>query len=97
MGVSVYSGVRVSGGTVTVHTGAGWLLAVLVSHAQTSAQTVELRDGTSGGAPLLMQLSVKPSNDNPYYVEFLHPVSFSSGLTVVAPTGVEVYVWAKGR
>lgn len=97
MGVSVYSGVRVSGGTVTVHTGPCWLLALLVSHDQSALQTVTVHDGTSGAAPVVLRLTVRPTTNNPYYVEFMHPIAAEVGLTVVAPLGVDVAVWAKGR
>lgn len=97
MGVSVYNGVRVSGGTVTVHTGPAWLLALLVSHDQSAAQTVMVYDNTAGSGEIALRLTVRPTTNNPYYVEFVHPIPLDVGLTVVAPTGVDVHVWAKGR
>ncbi len=97
MGVSVYSGVRVSGGTVTVHTGPCWLLALLVSHDQSAAQTVTVYDNTAGSGEVALRLTVWPTTNNPYYVKFVHPILLDVGLTVVAPTGVDVHVWAKGR
>ncbi len=97
MGVSIYSGVRVSGGTVTVHTGPCWLLALLVSHDQSALQTVTVYDGTDTTGEMVLRLTVRPTTDNPYYVEFVHPIAVGVGLTVVAPAGVDVNVWAKGR
>ncbi len=93
--IEVISGTRVSGSAVTLHTGKGWLLAVLVSHGQAAAQTVTFYDNTAASGAVILTLTL-PANPAPCYVEFLAPIAFSQGLTV-APAGADVNVWAKGR
>jgi len=92
---SSYAGKRVSGAAATVHEGSGWLLALLVNHGQGTAQTVTLYDNTADAGPVLLTLTL-PANAQPVYLEFLHPIPFSTGLRV-APASADVNVWAKGR
>jgi hypothetical protein len=96
MGVSAYNGTRISGATTVVHTGQGWLLAVLISHNQAAVQTATVYDNTAATGTVALQVSL-PAGASPFYCEFLHPIEVSQGITVVAPANVDVHLWAKGR
>jgi hypothetical protein len=68
----------------TVHSAAGRLLAILVSHAQATVQTVTIYDNTAASGTVIMKLSVDPARC-PYYVQFPRNagIPFGTGLHVV--------------
>lgn len=83
-----------SGGAVTVHTGAGELQAIMVSHSQAGAETVTLYNNTEGSGVKLAVLVI-PAGLQPFYFKLDPPAVFSTGLTV-DPDDAEVTVWAVG-
>lgn len=76
---------HVDGGTETIHTGRGALLYLLVSHAESTPQTVTLYDNNTAGAPILTKVTVAPEQ-SPAPIRFPHkfPLRFNAGLTVDA-------------
>jgi len=84
---TIYAGANgfVPGGTKNIHAGKGALLALAISHAESTAQTVTLYDSLSGAGVLLARFRVAPEG-TPAYLRFPdgYPLRFSTGLTVAA-------------
>ncbi len=80
-----------------VHTGPGALVAVLVSHSQSAAQTVTIYDNTAGSGTVLFSV-ILPPNIPPFFVELSSSLQlpFSTGL-YVSPATATMIVWAIGR
>lgn len=95
---TIYAGTNsyVNGGTATIHTGRGALLALLISHSEPSAQSVTLYDSNSASGSVLAQIVVAPDR-SPFYMEFppSFPLRFSTGLTLDAGS-CQVSVIASG-
>ncbi len=95
---SEYRGTYVGAGSpALVHTGAGWLTGVVASHGQAAAQTVIVRDGTTGAGTVVCFLHVAPEASPTLLM--LTPgqaIPFETGLHV-DPGGCDVGVWAVGR
>lgn len=96
-----YNGSRVAGSSSTIHTGAGRLLGYLISHTESSTQTVIFYDNTAASGTILHKVNVA-SERCPVFVRFEDPagkinaLAFNTGLTV-NPGNCEVSVWASGR
>ncbi len=92
-----YSGKYITAGTITVHTGQGYVKGILISHNQGAAQQVVFYDNTTGSGTVVLRVTL-PANPAPFYCMF-EPgaIAFATGLTVVAPANVDVNVWAVGR
>jgi len=74
-------------------TGGGKLLGFLVSHAETTAQTVTFYDATSApsaGNELLI-VNIAPEQ-SPYYIWFRRPVLFTTGLAATY-TNCDLHTW----
>jgi hypothetical protein len=71
------------GSTATLHSAAGRLIAVLVSHAQATVQTVIFYDNTAASGTVILSLYVDPTNC-PYYLELPRDqaIPFSTGLHI---------------
>lgn len=71
------------GSTQTLHSAAGRLLAVFVSHAQTTVQTVVFYDNTAASGTMIFRINLDPTN-SPVYIEFPRDqaIAFSTGLHV---------------
>ena len=87
MAKTIYTGKHLTGAAMaasTVHSAAGRLLAILVSHAQAAVQTVTIYDNTAASGTVIMKLNVDPGQC-PYYVEFPRNagIAFSTGMHVV--------------
>jgi hypothetical protein len=80
----------------TVHTGAGLLLALLISHSQATVQTVTLYDNTAASGTVLLAVDVEPTR-SPIYLRFPRNLApaFSTGLHVV-PGNCKVALWGIG-
>ena len=80
----------------TVHTGAGVLLGLLISHAQVTAQAVTLYDNTAASGTVLLIVIVAPER-SPFYVTFPRDLApaFTTGLHV-APGNCAVAIWGMG-
>jgi hypothetical protein len=87
---------RVAGAARAVHTGSGYLAAVIVSHAESATQTVTFFDGHDTGGDVILVLQVA-SQRSPMYLAFSsrYPVRFDHGLTV-DPGNCEVFVILEG-
>ena len=99
MSREIYHGRYVAGGggAVTLHTGAGRLFALLLSHNQTSAQTVTLYDNTAASGTVLAQMHLHPQQSPTYLRLGAAPgreegLQFSHGLTV-DPGTCDVMLW----
>jgi len=87
MAKTIYNGTYLAaagGAARTVHSAAGRLLAVLVSHAQGAVQTVTFYDNTAASGTVIMKLNIEPYLC-PYYIEFPRNagIAFATGLHVV--------------
>jgi hypothetical protein len=84
---TIYAGSNgfIPGGTKTIHAGKGALLALVISHAEGTAQTVTLYDSLSAAGVLLARFVVAPEQ-SPAYLRFSDgfPLRFSTGLTMAA-------------
>jgi hypothetical protein len=95
---ALWSGPGLSGGVANpLHSHAGRILAVLVSHAQTTIQTVTFYDGTTVPAPAddeILVLHVAPEQ-TPYYIRFPRDeaIPFTTGLCL-AGANCDVHVWS---
>jgi len=90
---TTYSAKRATG-TALIVTGAGYLRGFMVSHAQTTAQTVTFYDSLTAGGTILMQFMVA-KEQCPFYALWPRadaPV-FGTGLAYAA-ANCEVTVWA---
>lgn len=83
--------------TKIIHSGDGALLAIIISHAEATTQTVTLYDGINVSSTVLATFQVAPDR-SPAYVEFPDdfPLRFTDGLTVEAGN-CYVNVLATGR
>jgi hypothetical protein len=103
MAKTIYNGALWSGPALSgslsnpVHSAAGRILAVLVSHAETSIQTVTFYDGTSIPSPAddeILVLHVAPEQV-PYYIRFPRDeaIPFTTGLCLDGST-CDVHLWS---
>jgi hypothetical protein len=96
MAKTVLSG-AIAGGSFAL-TGPGKLLAVLLSHAETSTQTVTFYDDTSAPSPgnEILVVHVAPEHC-PCYLTLPRdlPLQFSTGLSL-DPGLCDVHLWAVG-
>jgi hypothetical protein len=90
-----YNGSRVAGSSSTIHTGAGRLLGYLISHSETTTQSVSFYDNTTARGTILHKVNVA-AEQSPFFVRFEDAFYFNTGLTV-NPGNCEVSVWASGR
>ena len=85
--MAVYAGSAgfVPGGTKNIHAGKGALLGLVISHSESTVQTVTIYDSLSAAGVLLARFQVAPER-SPAYVLFPdgYPLRFSTGLTVAA-------------
>ena len=94
----LWSGPGLSGGASNpLHSNAGRIIAVLVSHTQTTTQTITFYDATSVPAPAddeILVLHVAPEQ-SPFYVRFPRDaaVPFTTGLSL-AGANCDVHVWS---
>ena len=95
---ALWSGPGLTGGVSNpLHSNAGRIIAVLVSHAQATVQTVTFYDATSvpgGGGSEILVLHVDP-NQSPFYVRFPRDsaIPFTTGLCL-AGANCDVHVWS---
>ena len=68
----------------TLHTTAGRLLGIFISHAQGTVQTVTFYDNTAASGTVIMKLNIDPTRV-PYFVMFDRDagIPFSTGLHIV--------------
>jgi len=80
----------------TVHTDAGILLGLLISHAEAAAQTVTLYDNTAASGTVLLAVTVAPEA-SPVHLVFPRDLApaFTTGLHVV-PGACKVAIWGLG-
>ena len=71
------------GSTATLHSAAGRLLGFLISHTQTTIQTVTFYDNTAASGTVLLVVDVS-HNETPAYIMFPRDAApaFSTGLHV---------------
>jgi hypothetical protein len=74
--------------STTLHSAAGRLLAVLVSNAQATVQTVTFYDATAATPGTEILILDLPTGQAPYYFQFPRDqaISFSTGLHVTTGT-----------
>jgi hypothetical protein len=93
---ALFSGTGLSGGISNpIHSAAGRLFALVISHAETTTQTVTLFDDTSGTAGNeIAQIHVNPGQ-SPTSINFNreHGIAFATGLYLVA-TNCDVLIWS---
>jgi hypothetical protein len=100
LATTVRDGYRVLGLTSAVHSGRGRLLGYLISHSESTAQTVIFYDSLNCEGSVLHQVKLHP-NRSPFFVRFGTPpgkeegIPFSTGLSVNAGN-CEVAVWSIG-
>ena len=100
MGKVVRDGYRVVGQAAGVHTSAGRLLGYLISHDESTPQTVIFYDATAVGGTVLHVVNVSPER-SPFFVRFGQApgaeegIPFSTGLGVNAGN-CEVAIWSIG-
>ena len=87
MAKTIYDGTYLAAGAgaaSTVHSAAGRLLGIFISHAQAGVQTVTFYDNTAASGTVIMKLNVDPTRC-PYYVQFPRNagIAFNTGLHVV--------------
>ena len=99
---SNHDGLLVAAGTTpTLHSTAGRLLGYLVSHDQTSVQTITFYDNTAASGTVLHRIHVAPEQC-PYYVRFGAPphrregIKFTTGLTVDPGANCDLAIWSVG-
>lgn len=82
------------GATATVHSAAGRLIAVLVSHAQAGVQTVTFYDNTAAAGTVILVLNIDPAQC-PYYLELPRDaaIAFSTGLHI-NQGNCDIAVWS---
>jgi hypothetical protein len=96
----VRDGFRVVGQAANLHSGAGRLIGYLISHDESTPQTVIFYDATVVGGTVLHVVNVSPER-SPFFVRFGEPpgsdegIPFSTGLSVNAGN-CEVAVWSIG-
>jgi hypothetical protein len=96
----VKDGYRVVGQAARVHVGAGRLIGYLISHAESTPQTVIFYDSLDVGGTVLHVVNVSPQR-SPFFVRFGKPpgseegIPFSTGLSLNAGN-CEVTVWSIG-
>ena len=80
--------------TLTLHSNAGRLYAVLVSHAQTTVQTVIFYDNTAASGTMILRINIQP-NTSPFFLQLPRQlgIPFSTGLHV-DPGSCDVNVWS---
>lgn len=71
--------------TITIHTGKGALIGLVVSHAEESTQVVTIYDSLSASGSIMLRLRVHPTR-SPFYVWFpsKYRPRYHTGLTVAA-------------
>ena len=89
-----YNGNRITESEL-VHTGSGYLLGYLISHAESSAQAVVFYDNTAASGTVIQRVYVSPES-SPRYLRFPIGISFATGL-FVNPGNCEVSIWASGK
>ena len=95
---TLWSGPGLTGGIANpLHSAAGRIIAVLVSHAQATVQTVTFYDATSVPAPAddeILVLHIAPEQ-SPFYVRFPRDaaIPFTTGLSL-AGANCDVHVWS---
>jgi hypothetical protein len=96
----VRDGYRVVGSTAGVHVGAGRLIGYLISHDESTPQTVIFYDSPAVGGTVLHVVNVSPER-SPFFVRFGQApgseegILFSSGLSINAGN-CEVAIWSIG-
>jgi hypothetical protein len=96
----VRDGYRVVGQAAGVHTGAGRLVGYLISHDESTPQTVIFYDSMAVGGTVLHVVNVSPER-SPFFVRFGQApgseegIPFSTGLSVNAGN-CEVAIWSFG-
>jgi hypothetical protein len=82
------------GSSATLHSAAGRLLGFLISHTQTSIQTVTFYDNTAASGTVILTVDVS-HNETPRYTTFPRDaaIPFSTGLHV-AQGNCNVAVWS---
>ena len=96
----VRDGFRVVGQAARVHTGAGRLIGYLISHAESTPQTVIFYDSLEVDGTVLHVVNVSTER-SPFFVRFGQPpgseegIPFSTGLSINAGN-CEVAVWSIG-
>jgi hypothetical protein len=80
-----------------VHTGAGKLVALLLSTSAAAAVTFTLYDNTSGAGTVLLQVALAP-DESPVYLRFPDdiPFTFTTGLYLSVPATSYAHAWAIG-
>jgi hypothetical protein len=86
----------VSGAARCVYPGRGVLIALVISHSESTTQTVNLYDNNDTSGNVLLAIKVA-AGQTPYYLEFpaRYPMVFYTGLTV-DPGLCQVQVIAEG-
>jgi hypothetical protein len=93
-------GLRVVSQAASVHTGTGRLIGYLVSHAESTPQSVIFYDSLDVGGTVLHVVNVSPER-SPFFVRFGQApgseegIPFSTGLSVNAGN-CEVALWSIG-
>ena len=74
-----------AGTTKTIATSKGYILSLIISHAEGTVQTVSLYDYYTSGTNLLLRVNVAPENTPAYLpVNGNARIYFENGLTIVA-------------
>lgn len=92
------NGYVAAGSTNTIISGRGSIIALLISHDQSSPQTVTLYDNVTASGTVLAQITVA-AEQSPAWIRFAdnYPLRFSDGLTVDPGTHCDVQVMAGSR
>lgn len=86
----------VSGSARCVYPGKGVLVALMISHSESTTQTVSLYDNNDPSGDVLLAIKVA-AGQSPYYLEFpaRYPMVFMTGLAI-DPGLCQVQVIAEG-
>ena len=94
----LWSGPGLTGGLANpIHSNAGRILAVLVSHAEEAAQTITFYDATSVPNPADDEILVLHISEmqTPFYIRFPRDeaIPFTTGLSL-AGANCDVHIWS---
>lgn len=87
-----------AGSAKNIISGRGSIIAILISHSQTSAQSVTLYDGISVSGDVLVKIHVAPEQSPAWIIlPDNYPLRFSNGLTVDPGDHCDVQTLAGSR
>lgn len=78
--------------TSTLHTGAGKILAIILTNSSTTSQITTLYDNTAASGNILSAFNVAAPNPLVIIFPYNYPMQFSTGLTVVTGANTTAFI-----